>query len=215
MKKNDKIQDVAKNSSLSKEYEIARRNEEEFQKKIAPEKLLRWYAISTIHGKEQEVSERILIRVRGSKFSKLLKDLIVVGSKEQTKKQSKVKFKSKYPGYIYVHMVMDRDLWHLIRNTDGVSGFIGSSGSNKQPIPLSRKECEKILEQKRYFDAKKTSYISNFNVNDLVKIKKGVFKDSQGRVLSKNDTVGKCNVELEFLGKQLSVEINYKDLVKE
>ena len=212
MKKKNETNELE--SSLSKQqYEQA---SEEVGLNSTPDKklLFKWYIISTIHGKEVQVRNLLLKKILESKFDQLVDDLVVVVNKVVNFKTKKTIDKSLYPGYVFIHMVMDRDLWHLIRNTEGVSGFIGSSGSNKVPQPLSSTEVAKLLKQKSIYDTSDVSYKSNFSVGDLVKIKSGLFKDNSGKVLVKNDKIGSCKVEIEFMGKLIPVTIDYVSVEK-
>ena len=213
MNKEKKDQEVQANKP-AEDYKTAQKEEFKIQTAVDPEKLFRWYVISTVHGKEDYVRRILFNKIIASDYAGKLKELIIIGEKVKRANTKETTTKSKYPGCLFINMIMDRDLWYLIRNTDCVSGFIGSSGKNSQPIPLTKREVNKILDQKKIYDASETSYVSLYKVGDLVEITSGLFKKTTGKIISKNDKEGNCKVEVEFFGKLIPAIIDYTSIKK-
>ena len=148
--------------------------------------------------------------------------------------------RNKFSGYIFIKMFMDDDIWFIIRNTQLVTGIVGSSGKNAKPVPVSDEEIEMILNiennqsseiientemniAKDAVDIYKEedavvietmTYTANFDVNDQVKVIDGNMTGETGVVISKNDSKGLALVEFEIFNRLSKIEIHYSNLEK-
>ncbi|HZJ85526.1 MAG TPA: transcription termination/antitermination protein NusG, partial [Erysipelotrichaceae bacterium] len=122
-----------------------------------------------------------------------------------------VKMKNLYPGYLFVEMIMTDEAWYVVRNTPGVTGFIGSSGGGAKPFPVSDEEIEDILRRIGVADIK---VVADFEEGDLVKILNGPFRGIEGTVESMNDETTKAVILTIMFGRETSTEVDYLDLVK-
>ena len=116
-----------------------------------------------------------------------------------------------YPGYIFIEMIMTDEAWYVVRNTPGVTGFIGSSGGGAKPFPVSPDEMESILRRMGQSD-KKVSV--EFEVGDTVRILTGPFSGMEGRISSMNDQAQVASVLTMLFGRETPTDINYNDLQK-
>ena len=108
-----------------------------------------------------------------------------------------------FPGYVLIKMVMNDHTWQLIRNTDGVTGFVGTE---KKPTPLSEKEVKGIL---AFTDIEQPTYESSFAVGDAVKIVDGPFKDFVGAVSEINEDKGQVRVLISVFGRETPVDLDF------
>ena len=149
----------------------------------------------------------------------------------------KTEEKNKFSGYIFIKMIMDDEIWFIIRNTQLVTGIIGSSGKNTKPIPVSSEEIERILnadsqnaeeiissEQERGKNVinvykqddsvvlESVVYSAPFNVGSKVKVIGSNMSGDVGYVKSMNDNKGIATVEIEIFNRASLIEFNYSDL---
>ena len=108
-------------------------------------------------------------------------------------------------------MIMTDEAWYVVRNTPGVTGFIGSSGGGAKPFPVKQDEIEKIL---RRIGQSDKSIEVDFAVGDSVKILSGPFSGMEGKVESMNDQTQVATVLIILFGRETPTDINYVDLAK-
>ncbi len=106
-----------------------------------------WYVVNTYSGHESKVKENLMMRTESMGMENNIFRVIVPETKEVEIKDGvkKEKTKKMFPGYVLVEMVMSDEAWYVVRNTPGVTGFIGSSGKGAKPTPLLPQEIDKIL----------------------------------------------------------------------
>ena len=106
-----------------------------------------WYVVNTYSGHENKVKEKLEMRAQSMDMKDYIFRVIVPEEKiiEEKDGVKKEKVKKLFPGYILVEMVMSDDAWYVVRNTPGVTGFIGSSGKGAKPTPLQPQEVDKVL----------------------------------------------------------------------
>ena len=139
---------------------------------------------------------------------------IVVAEETQIEvknEKSKEVVKNIFPGYLFVEMIMTDEAWYVVRNTPGVTGFIGSSGGGAKPFPVKQDEIEKIL---RRIGQSDKSIEVDFAVGDSVKILSGPFSGMEGKVESMNDQAQVATVLIILFGRETPTDINYVDLAK-
>ena len=171
-----------------------------------------WYVVNTVSGYEYKVKEKLDMMIKNSAdiqesiFNVIVPEQTVVEYKNGVKKE---RVKKMFPGYVLVEMIMSDEVWFIVRNTQGVTGFIGSSGKGAKPIPLLPEEVERILN---------TMNISKIDLDkDLVKGKKmkitsGPFKDMIGTISSYDKEKKKVELLLDLFGQETSVEVELSQI---
>ena len=172
-----------------------------------------WYVVNTYSGHENRVKENLERRVETMGIEDNLFQILVAEEEEiEIRKDKKVsKMKNLYPGYLFVEMIMTDEAWYVVRNTPGVTGFIGSSGGGAKPFPVSDQEIEDILRRIGMTDAK---IVANFEVGDIVKILSGPFMGIEGTVESMNDETAKAEIITIMFGRETITEVDYLGLKK-
>ena len=140
-----------------------------------------WYVVNAYSGHEQKVKENLLMRAETMGMENNIFRVIVPEQKEVEIKDGvkKEKIKKMFPGYVLVEMIMSDEAWYVVRNTPGVTGFIGSSGKGAKPIPLSHEEIDKILVNE---GMSRVDVETDLNVGDSVTIIDGPFKGMYGKI---------------------------------
>ena len=187
------------------------------EKKINPviddEHEKRWYVVNTYSGHENRVKDNLEKRLETMGIQDSLFRILVAEEPEiEIKKGKQVeKMKNMFPGYVFVEMKMTDEAWYVVRNTPGVTGFIGSSGGGAKPFPVSPDEMESILRRMGQSDKK---VVVEFAVGDTVRILNGPFSGMEGRVSSMNDQTQTASVLTMLFGRETPTDINYNDLQK-
>ncbi|MBR2825087.1 MAG: transcription termination/antitermination factor NusG [Solobacterium sp.] len=181
--------------------------------KPATEEEVRWYVVNTYSGHENRVKENLERRVESMGIQDNLFRIIVAEEEDIEIKNGKQvsKMRNLFPGYIFVEMRMTDEAWYVVRNTPGVTGFIGSSGGGAKPFPVSPSEMDSILRRLGQSDAK---IVVDFTVGDTVKILSGPFIGMEGRISSMNDQTQIASVLTMLFGRETPTDIAYTDLVK-
>ena len=173
----------------------------------------RWYVVNTYSGHENRVKENLERRVESMGIQDYLFRIIVAEEPEiEIKNGKKVeKMKNMFPGYVFVEMRMTDEAWYVVRNTPGVTGFIGSSGGGAKPFPVSPDEMESILRRMGQSDQK---IVVDFGVGDTVRILTGPFSGMEGKISAMNDQTQVASVLTMLFGRETPTDINYNDLQK-
>ncbi len=172
-----------------------------------------WYVVNAYAGHENRVKENLLRRVETMGLENYLFRILVAEEVELEFKNGKKieKTKNLYPGYLFVEMIMTDEAWYIVRNTPGVTGFIGSSGGGAKPFPVSEKEIETILRRMGLSDKR---IVVDFAVGDRVKVENGPFTGLDGIVESMSDESQSAIVLTVLFGRETPTEISYNDIVK-
>ena len=172
-----------------------------------------WYVVNTYAGHENRVKENLERRVETMGLQDALFRIVVAEETEIEYKNGKEveKTYNLFPGYLFVEMIMTDEAWYVVRNTPGVTGFIGSSGGGAKPFPVSESEIEGIL---RRLGIKEKRVQVDFVKGDRVKILSGSFTGSEGTVESLNDEAQTAKVLLILFGREIPTDIPYADLEK-
>ena len=187
------------------------------EKKINPviddEHEKRWYVVNTYSGHENRVKDNLEKRLETMGIQDSLFRIIVAEEPEIEIKIGKQveKMRNMFPGYVFVEMKMTDEAWYVVRNTPGVTGFIGSSGGGAKPFPVSPDEMESILRRMGQSDKK---VVVNFEIGDTVRILNGPFSGMEGRVSYMNDQTQTASVLTMLFGRETPTDINYNDLQK-
>ena len=172
-----------------------------------------WYVVNTYSGHESKVKENLLMRkdsmgMENNIFRVIVPETTEVEIKDGVKKE---KTKKMFPGYVLVEMIMSDEAWYAVRNTPGVTGFIGSSGKGAKPIPLSPQEIDKILVNE---GISRLDIETDLNEGDSVKIVDGPFTGMYGKVQSIDLENEKLNVLIDLFGQETSVEVDLVQISK-
>lgn len=172
-----------------------------------------WYVVNTYAGHENRVKDNLQRRIETMGLQDSLFQILVAEEVEIEFKNGKKieKTKNLYPGYLFVEMKMTDEAWYVVRNTPGVTGFIGSSGGGAKPFPVSEKEIDTILRRMGLSDKK---VIVDFRVGDKVKVENGPFIGLEGTVESMSDESQSAIVLTVLFGRETPTEISYNDIVK-
>jgi transcriptional antiterminator NusG len=187
------------------------------EKKINPiiddEHEKRWYVVNTYSGHENRVKDNLEKRVESMGIQDSLFRVLVAEEPEIEIKNGKEveKMRNIFPGYVFVEMKMTDEAWYVVRNTPGVTGFIGSSGGGAKPFPVSPDEIESILRRMGQSDKK---VVVDFAVGDTVRILTGPFTGMEGRVSEMNDQTQVASIMTMLFGRETPTDINYNDLQK-
>lgn len=181
--------------------------------KIDDENEKRWYVVNTYSGHENRVKDNLEKRLETMGIQEQLFRIIVAEEPEIEIKNGKQveKMKNIFPGYVFVEMKMTDEAWYVVRNTPGVTGFIGSSGGGAKPFPVSPDEMESIL---RRMGQSEKNVVVDFKVGDTVRILTGPFSGMEGTVSEMNDQTQVANVLTLLFGRETPTDISYNDLQK-
>lgn len=162
----------------------------------------RWYVVHTYSGYENKVKANIEKSVENRGISDLITDVQVPTEDVIEKKgdQEKVVKRKIYPGYVIIKMIMNDESWFVVRNTRGVTGFVGPGS---KPVPLSDTEVERMgVETIRMADI-------DFSIGDAVSIKSGPMEGFSGKITDIDSATRKVNVSVSMFGRETPVEIDY------
>lgn len=169
----------------------------------------KWYVVNTYSGYEDKVRENLLRRsasmgMTDRIFYVEVPEEIVVEIKEgkRVEKPRKV-----FPGYVLVEMDLDEASWHVVRNTPGVTSFVGSA---TKPTPLSDREVRKIFKRA----ATKAKIQVDLHIGEHVKVIGGPFADFSGDIIEINPEKGKLKVSVSIFGRATPVELEFAQVQK-
>lgn len=169
-----------------------------------------WYVVNTYSGHENKVKEKLEMRANSMEMEDYILRVVVPEQKEIDEK-GKEKVKKMFPGYILVEMVMTDEAWFIVRNTPGVTGFIGSSGKGAKPIPLQPYEVDKILGN---MGISRIDVDNELEVGLKVKIVSGPFNGMIGKIESIDLPNQKVMLLVDLFGQETSVEVELNQIEK-
>jgi transcriptional antiterminator NusG len=170
----------------------------------------KWYVVHAYTGQEERVRANLLKRIDSMGMHDKIRDVIVPMEDEIEIKDGKRRHVKKriYPGYILVKMILTDEAWDVVRNTPGVTGFVGSG---LEPIPLPESEVKNIMRQMQS-EAPKIKV--DFQVGENVRVIDGPFTDFLGRVDEVNPEKGKLKVLVNMFGRETPVELDLLQVEK-
>ena len=179
-----------------------------------------WYIVSTPPKKEGLTMQYLANRINNSTLKRFFKKIFTTATihKEEVKNsKGELKINQKiftlYPGYIFVNMKMDDRTWYLVRNTDGVKGFVGSTGNKTKPLPVPDDDISNIC--KKLGIESEEADNETFQVGDNVAILSGIFQNQEDVIVTAVDNENKkAKVTFYFFGKPNEAEFNFSDIVK-
>ncbi|KRG14273.1 transcription termination/antitermination protein NusG [Lederbergia galactosidilytica] len=172
-----------------------------------------WYVVHTYSGYENKVKTNLEKRVETMGMQDKIFRVIVPEDEETDIKNGKKKVVKKkvFPGYVLVEIIMTDDSWYVVRNTPGVTGFVGSSGSGSKPTPLLPEEIDFILKRMGLEDK---NLEVHFEIGETVTVKEGPFANFSGKVEDLDATKGKVKVMVNMFGRETPVELDFGQIDK-
>ena len=170
-----------------------------------------WYVVNTYSGHENKVKEKLEMRAESMDMKDYIFRVVVPEQKVVEEKDgvTKEKVKKMFPGYVLVEMVMSDEAWFVVRNTPGVTGFIGSSGKGAKPTPLQPYEVDNIL---RNMGISRLDVDKELEVGTKVKIIAGAFSGMYGTISSLDLPNQKLELNVDLFGQETSVEVELSQI---
>jgi len=180
-----------------------------------------WYVIHTYSGYENKVSQNLEAKVQSLGMDDKIFHIMIPMENEVVADEhgnKRVVTRKVFPGYVLVEMIIDDRTWYIVRNTPGVTGFVGPD--NKQPVPLSDEEVRRILaasingqsfqeEEEETVPAPKPKPQINLQLQQRVRLKAGPFANFEGVVSAIDRERGKLKVLVDMFGRETPVDIDY------
>ena len=170
----------------------------------------KWYVLNIRTGYENSIQKELKQRIEATGMEDKIVDILVPTQKKIFVKKGKqdVKEEKIFPGYVLVKMELDNKTWDLVKNTEGVRGFVKT---DKYPKPLPESEVKAIT---KFMEVEQPSFQTSFSVGEAVKITEGAFADFIGSVQNIDTAKGKITVLISFLGREAPVELDLTQVNK-
>lgn len=164
-----------------------------------------WYVIHTYSGYENKVSANLERKVHSLGMENEIFRIVIPMENEVEVKDGKKRSVQRkvFPGYVLVEMIVNDRSWYAVRNTPGVTGFVGSG---TKPIPLTDEEVRQIMRSMGVDEGRPKI---DFQLQQLVRLKTGPFADCVGKVAEINEERGKLKVLVDMFGRETPVEIDF------
>jgi transcription termination/antitermination protein NusG len=172
--------------------------------------MFRWYAINTYSGHENKVKHNLEHRTVSLNQKKNVRQVVIPtevvsemkdGQKVQTEKRT-------MPGYVLVNMDLNEDSWTLVKNTPGVTGFVGPQN---KPVPLTQDEINRLLHRET---AERPRARAQFSIGESVKVVSGPLSDFSGEISEINEDAAKLKVLVSIFGRETPVEVGFDQVKK-
>jgi len=172
----------------------------------------KWYVVHTQTGCENRIKDSLLARAVSSGKEDMFGEVLIPTEQVSEVKdgQKKITERKFYPGYVLVEMDLTDDTWYIVKNTPGISGFVGSGN---KPIPLAENEVSVILEQQEEKKTKPQPKVI-FESGESVRVKEGAFANFNGTIEEVNPQKGKLKVMVTIFGRATPVELEYWQVEK-
>ena len=166
----------------------------------------KWYVVHTYSGYENKVKVDIekTIENRGLQDQILEVSVPMLEVAELKNGVEKLADKKMFPGYVLIHMVMNDDTWYVVRNTRGVTGFVGPGS---KPVPLSDEEMASLGFGKR-------EVAVDYELGDTVVVTAGAWKDTIGVLKTVNESKQSATINVEMFGRETPVELSFSEIKK-
>ena len=175
--------------------------------------MFRWFVINTYSGHEKKVKANLEHRVETMGARQRVRQVVVPTEQVAELKDGKREMVEKrtMPGYVLVNMEMTDDAWNLVKNTPGVTGFVGS---RNKPVPLSQPEVDRILHHGAPTGAQGQKAQVEFSLGESVKVTSGPLSDFSGEIAEINEDAAKLKVLVSIFGRETPVEVGYDQVKK-
>lgn len=211
----DVVLDLTLDAVVDADAEEEQEDEQEEQPWMKPGS---WYVVHTQSGYEKKVEHNLKTRIASMSMQDDIYEIVIPMEEVVEFKQGRKQTVQKkvFPGYLLVRCEMDDPTWFCIRNTPGVTGFVGQSQKGQKPTPLSKREVETFLSAKGDGqDApKRKAPKLEYEVGEGVRVKEGPFADFSGQVAEINADHMKLKVLVNIFGRETLVEMDFVQVVK-
>lgn len=172
-----------------------------------------WYVVHTYSGYENKVKTNLEKRIESMEMQDKIFRVLVPMEEETELKDGKKKtvMRKVFPGYVLVEMIMTDDSWYVVRNTPGVTGFVGSSGAGSKPTPLMPDEVQVILAS---MGVEESRVIVDYEVGESVRLKEGPFANFIGLIEEVDAKNGKLKLLVNMFGRETPVELEFSQVEK-
>jgi transcriptional antiterminator NusG len=172
--------------------------------------MFRWYVINTYSGHENKVKHNIEHRVATMDKQAKVRQVVVPTEQitEMQNGQRVQKEQRTMPGYVLVNMDMNDETWALVKNTPGVTGFVGT---RDKPVPLSQPEVDRLMHRET---AERPRTRAQFSIGESVKVISGPLSDFSGEIAEINEDAAKLKVLVSIFGRETPVEVGYEQVKK-
>ncbi|MBR3244987.1 MAG: transcription termination/antitermination factor NusG [Parasporobacterium sp.] len=165
-----------------------------------------WYVVHTYSGYENKVKANIEKTIENRKLQDQILEVTVpmqdvVEIKNGVRKQIQ---KKRFPGYVLINMVMNDSTWYVVRNTRGVTGFVGPGS---KPVPLTEAELRPLMSDEE-------QVVVSYAVDDLVTAIAGVWEGTVGKVIAVNESKQTVTINVDMFGRETPVDISFMDIKK-
>lgn len=166
----------------------------------------KWYVVHTYSGHEKKVKAALEHRIEKLGMEDKIFNVEIPTEQVVNKDDGKLVEKNLYPGYILVQMEFDENSWYVVRNTDGVTGFVGS---RHKPTPLTRDEYYRMVGHSKKVEP---VVVTSFVAGEMVRIKQGPFADYNARIVEVNADKGTLRCTVMLFGRETPVEFDFSDV---
>lgn len=173
----------------------------------------RWYVLHVYSGFESKVADAIKEKAEKKGLGAQIEEILVPTEEVvEVRRGQRVNAERKFfPGYVLAKVVMDDNIWHLIKDTPKVSGFLGGGGN--KPMPISEKEAQQILQQvQEGIERPRPSVV--YDIGEEVKVTDGPFASFNGIVEEIDEEKAKLKVSVSIFGRSTPVELEYSQVEK-
>ena len=172
--------------------------------------MFRWYVVNTYSGHENKVKQNLEHRVTSLNQKRFVRQVVVpTETVSEMKDNQKVSVEKRtMPGYVLVNMELNDDSWGLVKNTPGVTGFVGASN---EPVPLTQPEVDRLLHREV---AQKVATKAQFSIGESVKVISGPLSDFSGEISEINQDAAKLKVLVSIFGRETPVEVGFDQVKK-
>ena len=166
----------------------------------------KWYVVHTYSGYENKVKVDIEKTIENRNLQEQILEVSVpmLEVAEMKNGVEKLADKKMFPGYVLIHMIMNDDTWYVVRNTRGVTGFVGPGS---KPVPLSEEEMAGLGFARK-------DVVVEYQIGDTIVVTAGAWKDTIGAVKSINEGKKTLTINVEMFGRETSVELSFTEVKK-
>lgn len=190
---------------IDEEAEDSEVEDSEVEEELPRPENTEWYVIHSYSGYENKVEKNLMHRIESMDMQDKIFQVVVPTEEEVELRDGHRRTIERrvFPGYILVEMVLDEDSWYVVRNTPGVTGFVGSGN---KPVPLRPDEVDKILKR---MEAEAPKVKVSFRVGEKVRIVEGPFEDFVGTVDDIDIDRTRVRVLVNFFGRETPIELDF------
>ena len=176
---------------------------------------MRWYVVHVYSGSEKKVAQSIEEQVRQAGFEDMIEEVLVPTEEvvEVARGKKKTVERRYFPGYVLMKAVMTDDVYHLVKDTPKVSGFLGAEGG-KKPLPVRQREVDRILGTSTDSAAERPRPKISFEIGEQVQVNDGPFQGFEGSVEEIDEENGRLKVTVSIFGRGTPVDLEFEQVAK-